>query len=114
MAALWSAANVGGMRYSSKFIATLVVVMLLIAALLSGTVRATSARAQATAPVHQRLVAGFALEEAGHPAAAIAAAQALLDDSTLAPFDRAQALDLEGISYEDMDEPEKAVHALEE
>jgi tetratricopeptide (TPR) repeat protein len=40
-------------------------------------------------------------------------AQSLIDSGQLDPFDTARALDLEGICYEDMGEPEKAIHVLE-
>jgi ATP/maltotriose-dependent transcriptional regulator MalT len=86
----------------------------LIAVVVGGTVTAGTLRAQETSPPRQRLADAFAMENAGQPEAAIIAAQSLIDSHTLARLDQAQALDLEGISYEDLDEPEKAVHALEE
>lgn len=82
--------------------------------ILSDTVAGSALRAQEPSPSQPQLASAFALEYAKQPAAAIAAAQSLIDSRSLTPFDRAQALDLEGISYQDLDEPEKAMHVLEE
>jgi tetratricopeptide (TPR) repeat protein len=104
------------MSYSPKLLIAVILdgVILGGTLILSGTVAGSALRAQEASPSHPQLAAAFALENAGRPEAAIAAAQSLIDSRSLTPFDRAQALDLEGISYEDLDEPEKAMHALEE
>jgi tetratricopeptide (TPR) repeat protein len=93
------------MSYSLKFLCALI---------LGGAMAASALHGQEINPTHQRLVAAFDMENAGKPQQAIAAAEALIGSRALARFDQVQALDLEGISYGDLDEPEKAVHALEE
>jgi tetratricopeptide (TPR) repeat protein len=80
----------------------------LIAVVLTGAMQAS-----ALSTSSEKLVAAFALEMDGHPAQAIAAAQALLETHTLTPLDQARALDLEGMCYQQLDQPQKAVHLLE-
>ena len=68
----------------------------------------------AQVPSHDaRLVTAFTLHDQGLPQQAIATAQSLIDAHALSRLDEARALDLEAMSYQDLDEPEKAIHALE-
>jgi tetratricopeptide (TPR) repeat protein len=86
---------------------------LLIAVVLSGAFGTGALHAQAISNSYQKLTAAFALDTAGHPAQAIAAAEALLVSGTLSRVEQSDALDLEGMCYLELDQMDKAVHALE-
>ncbi len=59
-----------------------------------------------------RLARGLAFETAGRPAQALALARSLLERRGLGQLDRARALELEGIAFQTLGEPEKAERAL--
>lgn len=88
--------------------------LLLSAAALATSILPAASRAQGTsAQAYEKLAVAFALDTAGHPVEAIAAAERLLASGTLSRVEQANALDLEGMCYGELDQPDKAVHALE-
>ena len=91
-----------------------IILLLSSAASLTAQVPAQKQLPVNTPPVNTTLAKAFALESQGLPRQAIAAAQSLIDGHTLSRIDEARALDLEGMSYQDIDQPEKAIHALEQ
>src|SRR6516164_8389997 len=84
------------------------------AAVLGATILPNTSHAQvASNRAIEELAAAIALDTAGHPAQAIAAADELLASGALSRIEQADALDLEGICYLEMDQTEKAIHALD-
>jgi tetratricopeptide (TPR) repeat protein len=92
------------MNSSSKF---------LIAFILGSAFWTGALYAQAIQNSYQKLAGAFALDAKGHPAQAVAAAEKLLASGTLNQIERSDALDLEGMAYLELDQMDKAVHALE-
>lgn len=93
-----------GMTCSLKF---------LIAILLGCVMQASALHAQTVLAANEKVVAAFSLDTAGHPAQALAAAVELLASGTLGRMEQIDTLDLEGICYLELDQMDKAVHALE-
>jgi tetratricopeptide (TPR) repeat protein len=88
--------------------------LLLSAAALAASILPIASSAQGTSPqAHEKLAAAFALDTTGHPAEAIVAAERLLASGALSRVEQADALDLKGMCYRELDQPDKAVHALE-
>jgi tetratricopeptide (TPR) repeat protein len=81
--------------------------------LLIAIVLSCAMQASALSISNEKLAAAFALDTDGHPAQAIAAAEVLLQSHTLSPLDQARALNLEGMCYQQLNQPQKAVHSLE-
>jgi ATP/maltotriose-dependent transcriptional regulator MalT len=79
------------------------------ASILPNTSHAQSASDQ---PI-EKLAAAFRLDTAGNPAQAIAEVDKLLASGALSRTQQADALDLEGICYHEMDQPDKALHAFD-
>jgi tetratricopeptide (TPR) repeat protein len=104
MAAEYSACHRLSMKSSPKF---------LIAVVLGGAIGTSALHAQTISNSYEKLAAAFALDTEGHPAQAIAAAEALLVSGTLSRVEQADAMDLQGIAYLELDQMDKAVHALE-
>ena len=88
--------------------------LLLSAAALSASILPSTGQAQATSTQgHQKLAEAFAQDTAGYTEQAVAAAEKLLASGTLSRIEQADALDLEGMCYQQLDQTDKAIHALE-
>jgi tetratricopeptide (TPR) repeat protein len=98
---------------SGMIIRTKLLFLLSAAVLGASTLPNTSHAQVASNQAIEKLAAAFALDTAGHPAQAIAAADKLLASGALNRIEQADALDLEGICYLEMDQTDKAVHALD-
>jgi tetratricopeptide (TPR) repeat protein len=85
----------------------------LIAVVLGGAIGTGALHAQTISDSSTKLAAAFERDRAGNPAQAILAAAWLLASGTLTNVEQADALDLEGICYLELDQMDKAVHALE-
>jgi tetratricopeptide (TPR) repeat protein len=79
-----------------------------------GVIALSTAHAQQITTSYPQLIAAFALETSGNPRGAMQAAQSLIDSHALTAADQASALDLEGICYGDLDQPEQEIRVLEQ
>jgi tetratricopeptide (TPR) repeat protein len=86
---------------------------LLIAVVLGGAIETGALHAQTNSNSYEKLAAAFALDTGGHPVQAIAAAEELLSSGNLNRVEQAEALDLEGMAYLELEQMDKAVHSLE-
>lgn len=87
---------------------------LLSAAALAASILPRTSCAQATShQSYENLATAFALNISGHPAQAVGAVEGLLASGTLSRIEKADALDLEGMCYIQLDQLDKAIHALE-
>ena len=85
----------------------------LIAVVLGSAIGTGALHAETNSSSYAKLAAAFELDRAGYPAQAIAAAEGLLASGTLNQVEQADALDLEGICYLELDQMGKSVHVLE-